>query len=54
MEYINPPTIQLEKVGMDLIGCHCNVNVRRTMFGGDMSKLLSGAVGASCQLCTAT
>ena len=51
-EYINPPTIQLEKDGMDLSGGHCNVKVRRTMFDGKMSKLLSGAGGASCQLCT--
>ena len=28
--------------------------MRRTMFDGKMSKLLSGAGGASCQLCTVT
>ena len=46
--------MQLEKDGMELSGCHCIVKVRRTMFDGKMSKILSGAGGASCQLCTVT
>ena len=53
-EFINPPTIQLEKDGLDLSDGHCYVKVRRTMFDGKMSKILSGAGGASCQLCTIT
>ena len=53
-EFINPPTMQLEKDGMELSGGHCIVKVRRTMFDGKMSKILSGAGGASCQLCTVT
>ena len=37
-EFINPPTVQLEKDGMELSGGHCIVKVRRTMFDGKMSK----------------
>ena len=53
-EFINPPTMRLEKDGMNLSGGHCNVKVRRTMFDGKMSKVLSGAGGDSHQLCTMT
>ena len=31
-----------------------HVNIVRSMFDGKMSAILSGAGGASCQLCTAT
>ena len=30
------------------------VNITRSMFDGKMSSILSGAGGASCQLCTTT
>ena len=53
-EFINTPTNFLEKDGIELADGHCHVKISRTMFDGKMSKILSGAGGASCQLCTAT
>ena len=44
-EFINPPTMQLENNGIYLSLGHCCVKIRRTMFDGKMSKLLSGAGG---------
>ena len=54
-EIINEDTEIMAKNGIDLTsGCHINVDIIRSMFDGKMSALLSGAGGASCQLCTAT
>ena len=55
-EFINTPTKFLEKDGIELADGHCHVKISRTMymFDGKMSKILSGAGGASCKLCTAT
>ena len=51
---INPETHILETIGLNLLQGHLNVKVKRTMFNGKMFGFLSGAGGASCQLCTAT
>ena len=51
---INPETHILESIGLNLLQGHVNVKVKRTMFDCKISSFLSGAGGASCQLCTAT
>ena len=54
-ELINKDTENMKQLGIDLSnGEHVNIDIIRSMFEGKMSALLSGAGGASCQLCTAT
>ena len=52
---INPDTHKLKNDGLDIpeMG-HVSVYITRSMFDGKMVAILSGAEGASCQLCTAT
>ena len=54
-DLINPDTDQMQKEGFSLDD-HQKVHVEivRSMFDGKMAALLSGAGGASCQLCTTT
>ena len=54
-DIINPDTDKLKNEGFNIpeIG-HVSVDITRSMFDGKMSAILSGAGGASCQLCTAT
>ena len=54
-DLINPDTDQMHKEGFSLDD-HQKVHVEivRSMFDGKMAALLSGAGGASCQLCTTT
>ena len=39
---------------MEITNGQCHVHIYRTMFDGKISRLLSGAGGATCQLCTVT
>ena len=54
-DLINPDTDQMQKEGFSLDD-HQKVQIEivRSMFDGKMAALLSGAGGASCQLCTTT
>ena len=49
---INPEVTLIEKEGIILPNGQIIVEIKRTMFDGKMSAILSGAGGASCQLCT--
>ena len=49
---INPEVTLIEKEGIILPNGQVIVEIKRTMFDGKMSAILSGASGASCQLCT--
>ncbi|KAI6658672.1 hypothetical protein LOD99_11018 [Oopsacas minuta] len=51
---INPEVTNIEKDGLKLPYGNVRVKILRTMFEGKMSGILSGAGGASCQLCTAS
>ena len=54
-DIINPDTDKLENEGFDIPGMgHVSVDFTRSMFDGEVAAILSGAGGASCQLCTAT
>ena len=50
---INPETQYLKENGLELNQGVFNEMVKRTMFDGKISGILSGAGSASCQLCTA-
>ena len=50
---INPDTEKLQN-GITLQNGVVKVEIVRSMFDGKMSAILSGAGGASCQMCTAT
>ena len=50
---INPEVSVIEQEGISLPNGQIIVQIKRTMFDGKMSAILSGAGGASCQLCTA-
>ena len=52
-DLINPETEQLQN-GISLKNGAVNVEIIRSMFDGKMAAILSGAGGASCQMCTAT
>ena len=52
-ELINPQTSIIEDSGLDISGGHVNFRIIRSLFDSIMSATLSGAGGASCQLCTA-
>ena len=49
---INPEVSLIEKDGISLPNGQVIVQIMRTMLDGKMSAILSGAGGASCQLCT--
>lgn len=49
---INNASDVLSTSGFELSQGHVNVVIKRCMFDGKMSKVLSGAGGANCQLCT--
>ncbi|KAI6661435.1 hypothetical protein LOD99_13307 [Oopsacas minuta] len=51
---INPEVTNIEKDGLELPYGNVRVEILRTMFDGKMFGILSGAGGASCQLCTAS
>ena len=54
-DLINPETEIMESEGFSLgDNQQVRVDIVRSMFDGKMSAILSGAGGASCQLCTAT
>ena len=53
-EVINPEVSVINQDGLVLHDGKVTVNITRSMFDGKMSSILSGAGGASCQLCTAT
>ena len=54
-DIINPETDQMRVEGFSLAeGQHVSVDIVRSMFDGKMAGILSGAGGASCQLCMAT
>ena len=54
-DLINPETELMQSEGFSLgDNQQVNVDIVRSMFDGKMSAILSGAGGASCQLCTAT
>ena len=50
---INSETSIIEDSGINTSGGHLNVKIFRTLFDSKMAATLSGAGGASCQLCTA-
>ena len=52
-DLINPDTEKLQN-GITLQNGVVKVEIVRSMFDGKMSAILSGAGGASCQMCTAT
>ena len=52
-ELINPETTKLEN-GIPIENACVKVEIIRSMFSGKMAAILSGAGGASCQMCTAT
>ena len=49
---INPEVTLIEKEGIILPNGQIIVEIKRTMYDGKMSAILSGAGGASCHLCT--
>ena len=52
---INPETDSMQNHGFDLGDDeHVWIDIVRSMFDGKMAAIMSGAGGASCQLCTAT
>ena len=51
---INPETSLIEQSGISLHNRNAEVTIIRSHFDTKMAKILSGAGGASCQLCTAT
>ena len=54
-DLINPETEHMKSEGFSLgDNQQVHVDIVRSMFDGKMSAILSGAGGASCQLCTAT
>ena len=54
-DLINPETELMKSEGFSLEdNQQVHVDIVRSMFDGKMSAILSGAGGASCQLCTAT
>ena len=52
-ELINPETAKLEN-GISIENGFVKVEIIWSMFDGKMAAILSGAGGASCQMCTAT
>ena len=52
--YINPLVSELQENGITLPQGIVKVKLVRSMFDGKMAGILSGVVGAHCQLCTAT
>ena len=52
-ELINPQKSIIEDSGLNISGGHVKVRIVRSLFDSKMSATLSGAGGASCQLCTA-
>ena len=50
--HINNDSNNLNNHGLELSQVHVNVVIKRCMFVAKMSKVLSGAGGANCQLCT--
>ena len=50
---INCETSDIEATGLELPLGNAKVEIVRTQFDSKMAKLLSGAGGAQCQLCTA-
>ena len=52
-DLINPDPEKLQN-GITLQNGVVKVEIVRSMFDGEMSAILSGAGGASCQMCTAT
>ena len=54
-ELINPDTDKMASEGFTLAGNELvRIDIVRSLFDGKMAGILSGAGGASCQLCTAT
>ena len=54
-DIINPDKDRMKNEGFAMPNMgHISVDIIRSMFDGKMSGILSGAAGASCQLCTAT
>ena len=54
-DIINLDTDRMKNEGLAIPNMgHISVDIIRSMFDGKMSGILSGAAGASCQLCTAT
>ena len=51
---INQETLAIEESGLSLHNGHAEVKIIRSHFDTKMAKILSGAGGASCQLCTAS
>ena len=51
---INQETSTIEESGLSLRNGHAEVNIIRSHFDTKMAKILGGAGGASCQLCTAS
>ena len=51
---INQDTSTIEESGLSLRNGHAEVKIIRSHFDTKMAKILSGAGGASCQLCTAS
>ena len=52
-DLINPETELMKSEGFSLgDNQQVHVDIVRSMFDGKMSAILSGAGGASCQLCT--
>ena len=51
---INPETSLIEQSGISLQNGNAEVSITRSHFDTKMAKILSGAGGASCQMCTAT
>ena len=52
-DLINPETSKLQK-GITLENGLVKIDIIRSMIGGKMTAILSGAGGASCQMCTET
>ena len=54
-DIINPDTDRMKNEGFAILNMgHISVDIIGFMFDGKMSGILSGAAGASCQLCMAT
>ena len=51
---INPEVNTIEQLGLQFPQGHVHVKIIRSILGGKMSGILSGAGGAHCQLCTAS
>ena len=53
VNHICPETAKLQN-GISLDNGSVKVDIIRSLFEGNMAAILSGAGGASCQMCTAT